>query len=224
MRTLAILAVLVCALAPAAAEPVAVPLAKVSGRVGQMGKNVVKKLKTAYQVDGSDVPTVVLDNHSFDKLFRTQSGKSPKFVLAFHSKGTIYVRKSVFRLTERVLLHELLHALSPRFTEEAAEDGLRNLVEGTTDYLTHQIYPPPRGVRGRPRSAYGHYERFVALVVARVGAKFVADCYFKNGYDALEKAVDAQLQPGALRTAASHLEVDDPVSAEKALAGPPRKQ
>ena len=80
-----------------------------------------------------------------------------------------------------------------------------------TDYFTHQVAPQPRfNQAGPPRSAYGLYEAFARQLAFLVGEQALRDCYFRDGYAALEERVDALLGPRRLQRAARRLQADDP--------------
>jgi hypothetical protein len=204
---LAVLAL--CSLAPSAS----------ADRISEMRVAVEKRLKDTFQVDARHVPIVILGNKAFNERFKKMAGSDPRLVSAFHVKGTVYVRKNMFRLSDRILAHELLHAMSIRFTNEAAEFGFRGVIEGTTDYLTHRMYPPVAfRQRGRLKSAYGHYENFARRIAELVGDPVITACYFEEGFFALEAAVDKKERAGTLRAAARLLEVGDVTGAENVLA------
>jgi hypothetical protein len=145
----------------------------------------------------------VLDGAAFAARYREMSGRPADRVAGFELGGVVYVRNHVMTVNRTIVAHEILHALSGRFAREAQARGHKNLIEGVTDHLAHQI-APQRGYRqsGFPRSAYGGFEALAAELAATVGEEVLASCYFRRGYLALERAYDARRGRGSLERAA----------------------
>ena len=141
----------------------------------------------------------------------------PAGVVGFHTArlgtdSTVFVTPQPHLALEIVITHEVLHALSHRFSGEAQRRHLGHMVEGATDWVTRELADASLGV---PRSAYHTgYDGYVAFFSALVkqlgtdGAAILIDAYFRNGYYDLEKEVDQKLGI-SLREAARALEVDD---------------
>jgi hypothetical protein len=208
---LALVAALAALLAGAggrAATPAPVRLADAPGVVGAIGKTIGPALRDRFGVDPSDVPTIVLDGRSFAELYRRISGRPATRVTGFEYRGVIHVRDHVLAVNKTIVAHEILHALSQRFSREARQRGYGNLIEGVTDYFTHKVIPARRlGEAGFPRSAYGRFEQTAAELAALVGDDVLADCYFRRGFDALERAVDAKGGEGRMAAAARPLQL-----------------
>jgi hypothetical protein len=206
LTLLALLAALLAAAGGAVATPAPVRLAEAPGVVGAIGKTIGPALR--FGVDPSDVPTVVLDGRRFADLYRRISGRAATRVTGFEYRGVIHVRDHVLAVNKTIVAHEILHALSQRFSREARARGYGNLIEGVTDYFTHKVIPARRlGEAGFPRSAYGRFEATAAELAALVGDDVLADCYFRRGFDALERAVDAKGGAGRMAAAARPLQL-----------------
>lgn len=191
--------------------------------VGKPGVLAGQWVEQAYGVDTSQVPVYILPLETFEQVYQTLGGRSHAMgvsVEGFAFDGVVYVKKGgLFGISAKTLTHELLHALSPRFTREAHAHGKSNLIEGVTEFFTLRATPPeklPRGVRVR-KSVYGAYTQFAGQLAAIVGAEVLADCYFEKGYVALERAVDRRVGKGRLRRATKFLQVDDLDGALQAL-------
>jgi hypothetical protein len=61
------------------------------------------------------------------------------------------------------------------------------------------------------------YLRFVDRLAEVLGDEVIADCYFRGGYEQLERAADRALGRGRLARALGHLKQDDLGAAFKAL-------
>src|SRR5262245_28204747 len=126
--------------ATARAEPTPVALVQAPPPIDEMGKQVAAALQKAFNVDATAVSVLVLDAPAYNEAYRRLVGGDRR-PLGFEYGGIVYVRDNVLRLSRDTLTHEVLHALSGRFTEEAQDRGFVKLMEGMTDYLTHQVFP-----------------------------------------------------------------------------------
>lgn len=192
-----------------------IPLIKAPGRVGVAAAEVVALLDRVYAVDARRVPVYLLDPRDLHRAHALIEGRrTSELVRGFEYRGVVYLDRAQPSYKE-TLVHELLHALSGRFTREADARGGRHLVEGVTQHLTMSTGTRLRaGGRG---TSYGMYVRFAARLGEALGDDLLADCYFRQGYDALERAADRRLGRGRLARAVHHLEADDYRGAVRAL-------
>jgi hypothetical protein len=98
---------------------------------------------------------------------------------------------------ELVMLHELLHALSHRFSIEASRRRITVLNEGATEYLTREIASVSFGIP-KPRfpTGYGAYLRFYTVLIdmlGKDGTPLLGQAYLIEGYDYFEREVDQRL-------------------------------
>ncbi|MEO6950505.1 MAG: hypothetical protein ABI321_01725 [Polyangia bacterium] len=157
--------------------------------------------------DALDARSLKINRHE-----RNRSG-----MVGFHSPtlgadNTVFVTPNGQIPLEVVMTHEVLHALSHRFSKEASRRRLVNLVEGSTDYLARELAVLMMGKhRDSLHSAYDGYVRFFQELMKRLGdegPRLLADCYLRDGYLAFETAVDRTLGV-SLGRAAQRLEHDD---------------
>jgi hypothetical protein len=230
-RALVVLAALAAA-APARADDPAVPAA-IAERLGRpvplarlkanarMARDLIRLIDDTFGVDASRVPVYLVDKKSLGMVDSVLSGRAVRHerLRGLEFRGVVYVHANHIEL-EETLTHELLHALSRRFSSEAGRRGYHVLVEGMTQYMTRAtgIADQMRqaGVRRRG-TAYGMYLRFVDRLAEVLGDEVIADCYFRGGYEQLERAADRALGRGRLARALGHLKQDDLGAAFKAL-------
>lgn len=147
-----------------------------------------------------------------------RTSKGPPIGLAgFHTPtlgadSTVYVTPQTHIPLEAVITHEVLHALSHRFSMEAQRRRLSHMVEGTTDWITRELAEASLGIPKRDyHTAYDGYVRFFDALVGRLGRDghaILIDSYFRTGYYQLESEVDGALGV-SLRESARALEEDD---------------
>lgn len=209
--------------------PEPVPFAESGGLVGSMARSVSESIDRVFGVDVRQVATHVLDQRGFDAAYARVGGRPTgsrrrggRFLMGFEYRGEVYLKNTLFKVNREVVIHELLHAVSQRFADEAAQRGRRNLIEGVTDYLTHRVIAPQQA--GRMQSAYRGYERFAALLARRVGQKHLERCYFERGYRALVRRAGAVLGPERFRRAVNRLEANDVDGASALLQRSTRDQ
>lgn len=151
-------------------------------------------------------------------------------MVGFHSPtlgadNTVFVTPNQEIPLEVVITHEVLHALSHRFSKEADRKRLVSFVEGATDYLARELAVLMMGKRReRLHSAYDGYVRFFQALTQRLGAegpRLLADCYLRDGYLALETRVDRTLGI-SLGRAAQMLQHDDLRGALAEIGAPQR--
>jgi hypothetical protein len=185
------------------------------GQTGLLASRWVEDAYGGYGLDVDRIPIYVLPGNEFDATYRRFGGRGGGMnvsVDGFAYQGVVFVRKGgLFGISAKTLTHELLHALSTRFTNEAQSHGNGNLIEGVTELFTRRACPPeklPRGVRVR-KSVYGAYAQFAAELAALIGIEELARCYFEKGYLALEALIDRRVGKRRFRRAARFLEADD---------------
>jgi hypothetical protein len=198
-----------------------VPLGKVRGPLAPVARDLVRLLRGAFGVDASRVPVYLLDRKTLNQVNAILSGRAVRHerLRGLEYRGVIYVDENHMEVRE-TLVHELLHALSRRFSGEAGRRGHHELVEGMTQYMTRQTGVTEElraaGIRRRG-TAYGMYLRFAERLADALGDEVVARCYFRAGFDELEREADRALGRGRLARALGHLKHDDLGAALKAL-------
>jgi hypothetical protein len=160
----------------------------------------------------------VLDDDALERRYRRIGRRGPgASIVGFHAPklgadSTVFVVPQPGQGLEVVILHEVLHALSHRFSQEAARRRLNHLVEGATEYLTRELCAASLAIPRREfRTGYGDYLAFYDALMGRLGKEalsLLAAAYLGDGYDAFEREVDQRLGP-RLREAGRALEGDD---------------
>lgn len=195
-------------------------LGRAAGPRGVVTREIVALVKKHFGVDASRVPVHIVDRRGLAAAYRRISGRPMKGrVRGFEHGGTVYIDGDHLDFPE-TLTHELLHALSTRFSSQAGARGHHALVEGITQHLTMTTGIDQRlADRGLKRrgSAYGIYVRFAERLSELVGRDRLIDCYFERGYHALIRTVDGIAGPGAMTRAAGHLAQGDYAAALDAL-------
>jgi hypothetical protein len=198
-----------------------VPLRQLGGALGEAGRGIAALLRERWKVEARDVPVYVVDRRTLAQLERSISRRDrahPR-LRGFVHRGVVYLGGDHAEVNE-TLTHELLHALSGRFTRQAHARGHSVFVEGVTQYLTRETGVgaqfKSRGLRRRG-SAYGMYLRFAERIADVVGDDVLAASYFHHGLDHLEREVDRVVGPGRLARALRHLDRDDLGGAYRAL-------
>lgn len=153
------------------------------------------------------IPVVVLDPPYLMAVFRQIGGRiGHTFELqGFHARGHIFLRRKFGTVSDAVLVHELLHAISRRFTEEAMDRGYRNLVEGITEYFSIALLTRHLGWKEVPK-AYGGYVSFAQALVVRLRERMLVAAYLEDGFRFLQARADEVLGKGVLGRAAVALE------------------
>ena len=198
-----------------------VPLRRLRGGLGEAGREVAALLRSMWAVDASEVPVYLVDRRTLGRIERriSRRDRAHPRLRGFAYRGVIYVDEHHAEVVE-TLTHELLHALSARFTREAHARGHAVFVEGVTQYLTRETGVAAdlkrRGLRRRG-SAYGMYLRFAERIADVVGDEVLAESYFHRGLHHLEREVDRVVGPGRMARALRHLDRDDLGGAYRAL-------
>ncbi len=148
---------------------------------------------------------------------RLGKGAEPAGIVGFHQRSlgadsTVFVVPQPGQGLEVVIIHEVLHALSHRYSAEAGRRRLSHIVEGATEYLTRAVAAISLGLPEREfKTGYGMYVRFYSVLMDRLGdegLQLLTQAYFSDGYHAFEREVDSRLGI-SLRAAARALEADD---------------
>jgi hypothetical protein len=136
--------------------------------------------------------------------------------LLVHS--AIFVRNEHGATSDTVLVHEALHALSRKFTDQAGPKG-EKLAEGLTQYFAKGVVIGELGItRDRWLGSYPDESRLAGRLAELVGREVLLDAFFHRGFGVLEAAVDERVgRAGALRHAAAALETHDLAGALAAL-------
>jgi hypothetical protein len=168
--------------------------------------------------DPSCLHLEILDTSSLNARYRRLGhGADPPGIVGFHNRSlgsdsTVFVVPQPGQGLEVVIVHEVLHALSHRFSSEAGRRRLGHMVEGATEFLTRAIAGISLGIpEGEFRTGYGLYVEFYAALMRRLGdegLQILTQAYFVDGYHAFEQRVDQRLGV-SLRAAARKLEEDD---------------
>lgn len=141
----------------------------------------------------------------------------PSNTVGFHNPrlgadSTVFVTPNSSIPLAVVMVHEVLHALSHRFSSETQRRRLHHMNEGATQYITRSIVVSYLGhKRDSVRSGYDAYVQFYEALLRRLGgegSRLLAEAYLSGGYDSFERDVDSRLGL-SLRSAAQALERDD---------------
>lgn len=211
------------AVPPAIADRLGRPvqLAMLRGSMRPVARDLVQLLRATYRVEAGRVPVYVLDRKALNQVDAILSRRPVRHnrLRGLEYRGVIYVDVQHPEVRE-TLTHELLHAMSRRFSGEAGRLGHHKLVEGMTQYLTLKTgigdQLKQAGIRRRG-TAYGMYLRFAERLADVVGDELLAECFFRGGYGMLERSIDRALGRGRLARALAYLKQDDLGAAFKAL-------
>jgi hypothetical protein len=134
------------------------------------------------------------------------------------SRSAVFVKRERGGVSYAVLVHESLHALSQRFSEQAG-NRFSSLVEGLTQYFTRDVVIHELGIENdRWLDAYPQGAVLAERLALLVGRRTLESCFFHEGLTALEREVNAHLgRRGSLREAALALASGDLQEALDAL-------
>jgi hypothetical protein len=174
----------------------------------------------------------ILDDGGLAQRYHRLAKRGPKSsIVGFHTSklgadSTVFVVPQPGQGLDVVIVHEVLHALSHRFSLEAQRRRLDPLVEGATEYLTRELAEASLGIRRRDfKTGYGAHLKFYTALVERIGPEglgLLAACYLTDGYNAFERQVDTRLGI-SLRAAGRALQADDlAVALQRLSAGAAR--
>lgn len=141
----------------------------------------------------------------------------------FELDGHVFVRRGIGGISDEVLTHECLHAMSEKFSREAHARGIVALVEGTTQYFTLQVLaarPSDRRLRVQRNRTYVAYTELADALATLVGEDFLREAYLGGGFVKLCQRVDTlRKQRHVLERAASALDHQDERAAVRILTG-----
>jgi hypothetical protein len=191
------------------------------------------RVRQAVQVRwGADIGRIPVHIVSLDQirtLHAEVGGRLPSGwqLHGFELDGHVFVRRGLGGVSDEVLIHECLHGLSRRFTDEAHARGVGRLVEGITQFFTLAALaarPPTPGLRAERNHTYVGSTELAETLATLVGEKALAAAYLEGGFDALAGRVDA-LTHGRRRLvhAATLLDQGDEPAALRALTGTAQK-
>jgi hypothetical protein len=187
----------------------------IQGPLGEQAYKVGGAIATELGLDATDVIIHVVDSQELARLHRRIGGrKGATFELeGFHLDGHAFLRRSLGFVKDSTFVHEVLHALSEKFSAEAHRRGYRNLVEGITEYFTrkvivNQFQITPQTSR-RSFKTYVDYTSFAEAIAHVVGTERLRMSFFGQGYVSLERAVDARLGTRTFERASWFLEKGD---------------
>jgi hypothetical protein len=141
----------------------------------------------------------------------------PENVVGFHqtklgADTTVYVVPRPGQGLDVVMLHEVLHAVSHRFSSETSRRRISVLAEGATEYLTRELAAVSFGIpKPRFQTGYGPYLKFYTVLIdalGKDGLPLLGQAYLIEGYDYFEKEVDQRLGM-SLREAGRLLQAGD---------------
>src|SRR5262249_11773312 len=107
-------------------------------RLGTQGQRVTAAIRAALGLDASHVPVHVMTSQALTRSYGKVGGSAMRYRIAlegFHFQGHVFVKDGLMGISDQTLTHEVLHALSRRFTTEAGARGYYNLTEGMTDFF-----------------------------------------------------------------------------------------
>ncbi len=141
----------------------------------------------------------------------------------FELDGHVFVRRGLGGVSDEVLIHECLHAMSQRFASEAHARGITALVEGVTQYFTLQVLaarPSDRRLRNERNRTYVAYTQLADALATLVGDDFLRAAYLEGGFTKLAQRVDGlRRQRQVLQRAAVALDRSDEQAAVRILTG-----
>lgn len=159
-------------------------------------ERVRRAVMASYHVEIGAVPIHVVSIEDIRALHKEIGGRlrSGWQLHGFELDGHVFVRRGLGGVTDEVLIHECLHALSRRFSNEAHAHGIERLVEGVTQLLTLAALAARPGTAqlrtARNRTYVGSTE-FAETLSTLVGASALSAAYLSEGYIALAVKVDA---------------------------------
>ena len=153
-------------------------------------------------LDVGAVPVHVMTSHELVALHRAIGGRLGyrRELNGVEFKGHVFVTTGLVLVPDEVLIHELIHAASPRFSDEASARGYSLVVEGITQHFTVRVLRAQLGVR-RKNKIYVNGTDFADSLAELVGEERLAEHFFHGRYSELEREVDAKLGRGHMHQA-----------------------
>jgi hypothetical protein len=165
--------------------------------MAQQVARVREAVRSTFGVDIGQVPVHVLKMEDVRALLGEIGGRLPSNMTlhGWELDGHVFIRRELGGVSDEVLIHECLHAVSRHtFSDGAHARGVNNVIEGITQYLTLEA------LAARPNAAqfartqkhiYVAFTRFAEVLATLVGESTLRDAYFKTGFDALAARVAA---------------------------------
>jgi hypothetical protein len=195
---------------------------------GPQAERVRKAVADAFGVEIGKVPIHIVTLEEIRTLHGEVGGRlrSGWQLHGFELDGHVFVRRGLGGVPDEVLIHECLHALSRRFTEEAHARGVERLVEGITQHLTLRALaarPPSPQLKAERNRTYVGSTQIAETINTLVGDKAFEGAYFGGGFAQLSSRVDALTNGrGRLLAACALLDHGDEPAAMKLVTGLPR--
>jgi hypothetical protein len=183
---------------------------------GDQSRAIAYAIQNELGLDARCIKVVILEPNELKKRHQALGGRSRVEFDGFHrpvlaTAQTVFIKQEHLGVRSEVLVHEVLHAMSQRFTLEATPRR-SNMVEGLTEYFTREVSLGQLGLTAgewEQVEVYGDYVRFAARLASIVGKDRLRAYFFEQGFKSLERAVDGKRGTGALRRAAKLLQEDD---------------
>jgi hypothetical protein len=165
--------------------------------MAQQSARVRDAVRTTFGVDIGQVPIHVLKMDDVKALYREIGARMPgnMRLLGWELDGHVFIHRELGGVSDEVLIHECLHAITRRtFADGAHARGVSNVIEGITQYLTLQALaarPNAAAFSRTQKHVYVAFTRFAEVLATLVGETNLRTAYFKTGFDALAARVAA---------------------------------
>jgi hypothetical protein len=177
--------------------------------LGAQAARVRQAIADELEVDASPVPVHVVKNTDLPLLHKMVGGALGHGweLSGFELSGHVFVKRGLVAVPDSVLVHEVLHAESERFSGSANMLGCHSMVEGIDQWFTLSVMRHRLGLKGVERDrTYVGFTEFADLLAALVGPERLRQSFFRDGFPALEREIDRRRGRGALRRACAALE------------------
>jgi hypothetical protein len=191
---------------------------------GPQAERVRRAVAAAFAVEIGRVPVHIVSIEDLRTLHREVGGRLPSGwqLDGFELDGHVFVRRGLGGVPDEVLIHECLHALSRRFSDEAHARGVGRFVEGLTQYLTLRALaarPPSPQLKAERNRTYVGSTDFAQALAGLIGQDELAAGYFHRGFAAMAARVDAATRgKHRLLSACNLLDQGDELAALKLLS------
>lgn len=139
-------------------------------------------------------------------------------------EGKVYLSRNYSAFDYQTRTHEVLHALSEPFAQQAMDRGFTNVMEGINQYFTYRVACRFFGAKIDPDHPYIDYYRFAKEVAGLVGHDRLKRIVFGQRGDLLSKLahrVDRAVgRHGAFYGACRLVERGEPATLRSAAAAP----
>lgn len=198
---------------------------------------VAKAVRRELGLDGSKVPVTTMNGRPYAP--RKRARKKPAYLgpfLTFYGEGLkpgeglngyqwegkVYLSRNYSAFDYQTRTHEVLHALSEPFAQQAMDRGFTNVMEGINQYFTYHVARSYFGVKLDPDHPYIDYFNFAREVAGVVGHDRLKRIVFgKQGnlFSNLARKVDCEVgKRGAFTQACRTLEQGEPTALGAAVA------